>query len=374
MPSNENSVFLRKLTLTNFKNHTKRDFHLTKKFTAFVGQNGVGKTNLLDLIYFLSLTKSFFNLTDQQLIKWNEAFSRIEAEIEKNGELLELVVKIPLNKRKEMSINGAVCPKVSEYIGTLPLVIISPEDNDIIQGGSEERRKLFDNILAQVDSAYLEALMEYNKILEQRNSLLKIKAEKPATDISMLEFYNARLAQSGSYIFNKRKDIFLRFEAVFQQFYSIISEEKEQVKWYYASQLLTKDWNALFEQNLQKDLVLQRTSAGIHRDDYEFTIHDEKIKKFGSQGQQKSFTIALKLSLYSYLHEMKGLLPILLIDDLFDKLDTKRMKQLIRILQRDEFGQIFMSDTDILRLEKAFDGNREQIEIFTIDLESNDKV
>ncbi len=374
MPSNENSVFLRKLTLTNFKNHTKRDFHLTKKFTAFVGQNGVGKTNLLDLIYFLSLTKSFFNLTDQQLIKWNEAFSRIEAEIEKNGELLELVVKIPLNKRKEMSINGAVCPKVSEYIGTLPLVIISPEDNDIIQGGSEERRKLFDNILAQVDSAYLEALMEYNKILEQRNSLLKIKAEKPATDISMLEFYNARLAQSGSYIFNKRKDIFQRFEAVFQQFYSIISEEKEQVKWYYASQLLTKDWYTLFEQNLQKDLVLQRTSAGIHRDDYEFTIHDEKIKKFGSQGQQKSFTIALKLSLYSYLHEMKGILPILLIDDLFDKLDTKRMKQLIRILQGDEFGQIFMSDTDILRLEKAFDGNREQIEIFTIDLESNDKV
>jgi DNA replication and repair protein RecF len=374
MPSNENSVFLRKLTLTNFKNHTKRDFHLTKKFTAFVGQNGVGKTNLLDLIYFLSLTKSFFNLTDQQLIKWNEAFSRIEAEIEKNGELLELVVKIPLNKRKEMSINGAVCPKVSEYIGTLPLVIISPEDNDIIQGGSEERRKLFDNILAQVDSAYLEALMEYNKILEQRNSLLKIKAEKPATDISMLEFYNARLAQSGSYIFNKRKDIFQRFEAVFQQFYSIISEEKEQVKWYYASQLLTKDWTTLFEQNLQKDLVLQRTSAGIHRDDYEFTIHDEKIKKFGSQGQQKSFTIALKLSLYSYLHEMKGILPILLIDDLFDKLDTKRMKQLIRILQGDEFGQIFMSDTDILRLEKAFDGNREQIEIFTIDLESNDKV
>jgi DNA replication and repair protein RecF len=374
MPSNENSVFLRKLTLTNFKNHTKRDFHLTKKFTAFVGQNGVGKTNLLDLIYFLSLTKSFFNLTDQQLIKWNETFSRIEAEVEKNGELLELVVKIPLNKRKEMSINGAVCPKVSEYIGTLPLVIISPEDNDIIQGGSEERRKLFDNILAQVDSAYLEALMEYNKILEQRNSLLKIKAEKPATDISMLEFYNARLAQSGSYIFNKRKDIFQRFEAVFQQFYSIISEEKEQVKWYYASQLLTKDWTTLFEQNLQKDLVLQRTSAGIHRDDYEFTIHDEKIKKFGSQGQQKSFTIALKLSLYSYLHEMKGLLPILLIDDLFDKLDTKRMKQLIRILQGDEFGQIFMSDTDILRLEKAFDGNREQIEIFTIDLESNDKV
>jgi DNA replication and repair protein RecF len=190
----------------------------------------------------------------------------------------------------------------------------------------------------------------------------------------MLEFYNSRLAQSGSYIFGKRKDIFQRFEAVFQQFYSIISEEKEQVKWHYASQLLTKDWNTLFEQNLQKDLVLQRTSAGIHRDDFEFTIHDEKIKKFGSQGQQKSFTIALKLSLYRYLHEMKGILPILLIDDLFDKLDTKRMKQLIRILQRDEFGQIFMSDTDILRLEKAFDGNREQIEIFTIDLESNDTV
>ncbi|MBL7799712.1 MAG: DNA replication and repair protein RecF [Chitinophagales bacterium] len=374
MPANENSVFLRKLTLTNFKNHTKRDFRLSKKFTAFVGQNGVGKTNLLDLIYFLSLTKSFFNLTDQQLIKWNEAFSRIEAAIEKKGELLELVVKIPLNKRKEISVNGAVYQKAAEYIGTIPLVIISPEDSDIIQGGSEERRKLFDNILAQVDTAYLEALMDYNKILEQRNSLLKMKADKPATDISMLEFYNSRLAESGSYIFNKRKDIFLRFEAVFQQFYAIISEEKEDVKWHYASQLLSKDWNMLFEQNLQKDLVLQRTSAGIHRDDFEFTIHGEKIKKFGSQGQQKSFTIALKLSLYRYLHEMKGVLPILLIDDLFDKLDTKRMQQLIRILQGDEFGQVFMSDTDILRLEKAFDGNREQIEIFTIDLESNDTV
>jgi DNA replication and repair protein RecF len=281
--------------------------------------------------------------------------------------VLSLVVKIPLNKRKEIAVNGAVCSKISDYIGIIPLVIMSPEDTEIIQGGSEERRKLFDNILAQVDSAYLEALIAYNKVLEQRNSLLKMKADKASTDIGMLDFYNQRLAASGSYIYEKRKDLFLRFEAVFQQFYSMISEEKEQVKWHYVSQLSSTDWSSLFAQNLQKDLILQRTSGGIHRDDYEFTIHNEKIKKFGSQGQQKSFTIALKLSLYAYLSEMKSILPILLIDDLFDKLDAKRMTQLIRILQSNKFGQVFMSDTDVGRLQKAFELNCDDIEIVMID-------
>ena len=362
-----NMVFLRKIALTNFKNHGYREFHFSKKFGAFVGQNGVGKTNLLDLIYFLSLTKSYFNLTDQQLIKWNEAFSRIEAQLEQGSETLLLQVKIPQNKRKEISVNDVVCAKVADFIGTIPLVIMSPEDSEIIQGGSEDRRRLFDTILAQVDAGYLESLMQYNKMLEQRNSLLKMKAERPGTDLSILEFYNRNMAESGSYIYTKRCDLFHRFEAVFQNFYAQISDGKEQVNWHYVSQLSGMNWNDLFAQNLQKDLLLQRTSAGIHRDDFEFTIHGEKIKKFGSQGQQKSFTIALKLSLYQYLSEMKCLLPILLIDDLFDKLDTKRMQQLIRILQQGDFGQIFMSDTDPIRLAKAFEENMDDIEIFMID-------
>lgn len=355
-------MFLQKINLTNFKNHGNREFTFSQKFSAFVGANGSGKTNLLDLIYFLSMTKSYFNLTDQQLIKWDSDFLRIEAEFNSGN----LVVKLPQGKRKTITLNEINYTKASDHIGEIPVMIISPEDVNIIQGASEERRKLFDSVISQVDKQYLEALIQYSKTLEQRNSLLKLKAERPATDISVIAFYNQQLAHHGSYIFAKRKDVFERFEIIFQQYYNLICGEKEQVQWQYMSQLLNDDWETLFKQNLSKDFILQRTSAGIHKDDFEFSIHGEKIKKFGSQGQQKSFSIALKLSLYQYLYEMKGQAPILLIDDVFDKLDKNRMKQLVQILQTEKFGQVFITDTDEARLREVFGENDNEIAIYRI--------
>ncbi|HEY0262669.1 MAG TPA: DNA replication and repair protein RecF, partial [Chitinophagales bacterium] len=319
-------MFLQKINLTNFKNHAARTFAFSQQFSAFVGANGSGKTNMLDLIYFLSMTKSYFNLTDQQLIKWNADFLRIEAIFQNSEQQHNLIVKLPQGKRKNISLNEMDYVKASDHIGQIPVMIISPEDSNIIQGASEERRKLFDSVISQVDKQYLEALIQYTKVLEQRNSLLKLKAERPSTDISTIEFYNHQLAQHGSYIFAKRKDVFERFEKIFERYYDEICGKNETVKWQYVSQLLESDWQTLFQQHHQKDLILQRTNVGIHKDDFEFSIHGEKIKKFGSQGQQKSFSIALKLSLYQYLHEMKGQAPILLIDDVFDKLDKNRMK------------------------------------------------
>lgn len=359
-------MFLQKINLTNFKNHANREFTFSQKFSAFVGANGSGKTNLLDLIYFLSMTKSYFNLTDQQLIKWDSDFLRIEADFQNSTQSLSLTVKLPQGKRKTITLNEVNYSKASDHIGEIPVMIISPEDVNIIQGASEERRKLFDSVISQVDKQYLESLIQYTKVLEQRNSLLKLKAERPATDMSIIAFYNQQLAQHGSYIFAKRKDVFERFEIIFQQYYNLICGEKEQVKWQYISQLLHSDWETLFNQTLPKDLILQRTSAGIHKDDFEFSIHGEKIKKFGSQGQQKSFSIALKLSLYQYLYEMKGQAPILLIDDVFDKLDKNRMKQLIQILQTEKFGQIFITDTDEIRLKEVFGADNDTVAIYRI--------
>lgn len=360
------AVFLQKVSLVNFKNHENRQFGFSQKFSAFVGANGSGKTNMLDLIYFLSMTKSYFSLTDQQLIRWNTDFLRIEAEFNMGEKTQLLTVKIPQSKRKTIALNEVNYTRASDHIGQIPVMILSPEDAGIIQGTSEERRKLFDNVLSQVDKHYLDALIQYTKILEQRNSLLKLKTERPATDISSIEFYNHQLEVHGSYIFNKRKDVFERFETVFQEFYNLICNEKEQVRWRYISQLTDADWGALFHQNFQKDLFLQRTSCGIHRDDFEFSIHNERIKKFGSQGQQKSFSIALKLSLYQYLYEAKGHPPLLLIDDVFDKLDKNRMSRLVNILQSEKFGQIFMTDTDEERLKEVFGENAGNISIYRI--------
>lgn len=359
-------MFLRKIKLSNFKNHETGEYLFTKKIHAFVGGNGVGKTNLLDLIYFLGLTKSFFNLTDQQLINKGKDYTRLEASFNNDEINYEIEVKIPLAKRKELFLNGVKYDKISDHIGLIPTIVISPEDVELIHGSSEVRRKLIDAVLSQIDKNYLIALIQYNKVLDQRNALLKSKAPNETIDAATLFFYNQLLEQHGAFIFAKRSLLIDHFAQFFNTYYATLSDQAENVSWQYISQLQTTDWPTLFSHKLHKDRLLQRTTGGIHRDDFEFWIGDEKIKKFGSQGQQKSFLISMKLSLYQFIALNNKQLPILLLDDIFDKLDKKRVKNLIEILVNDEFGQVFISDTDKLRIQEAFSKHIDKLQIISI--------
>lgn len=359
-------MFLRKIKLSNFKNHETGEYLFTKKIHAFVGGNGVGKTNLLDLIYFLGLTKSFFNLTDQQLINKGKDYTRLEASLMNNEIDYDLLVKIPLGKKKEIFLNEVKYEKLSDHIGLIPTIVISPEDVELIHGSSDVRRKLIDAVLSQIDKHYLKALILYNKVLDQRNALLKSKAPTETIDISMLSFYNQQLALHGQYIFEKRSLLIAHFADFFNTYYANLSDKAEKVSWQYVSQLQSTNWQTLFSLRMNKDRLLQRTTGGIHRDDFEFWIGDEKIKKFGSQGQQKSFLIAMKLSLYQFIALNNKQLPILLLDDIFDKLDKKRVKNLIEILVQDEFGQVFISDTDELRIHEAFSKHIDKLQIISI--------
>jgi DNA replication and repair protein RecF len=229
------------------------------------------------------------------------------------------------------------------------------------------RRKLIDTFLSQYDRTYLDALMSYYKVLEQRNSLLKQIAERPDTDKSSLDFYDLKLEEFGAYIYKQRKQLFEALQPVFSKYYTKISDNAEQVSWRYDSQLNSTAWKELFRQRREKDLIVQRTTGGIHRDDLEFQINDDKIRKFGSQGQQKSFLIALKLALYEIVANQSSSKPILLIDDIFDKLDGYRMNRLIEVLQDDVFGQIFITDTDISRINVSFDVFHAYVQVFMLD-------
>lgn len=339
----------------------------TRKFNAFVGQNGVGKTNLLDLIYFLCLTKSFNNLTDQQLILKDEPYLRVEGLFEQEEESYHILVKLAAQKRKEFLVNEIAYSKISDHIGKIALIIISPEDAELIHGASEVRRKLMDSVLSQFDHEYLVALIQYNKVLEQRNSLLKQRADNGAIDISTLDYYDHLLSKHGSYIYAQRAKLFTALKPIFLKYYEQLSEGAEIVKWEYVSQLNSTPWKELFASRRQKDFLSLRTTGGIHRDDLDFYIREEKIKKFGSQGQQKSFLFALKLALYEYVALQKKMKPILLIDDIFDKLDKQRTLSLFKILMDKRFGQVFITDTDSSRIAESFVENESYLEIFQIE-------
>jgi DNA replication and repair protein RecF len=361
-----NIVFLRKLKLANFKNHPNGDYLFTKKFNAFVGQNGVGKTNLLDLIYFLCLTKSFHNLTDQQLILKDEPFLRVEGMFEDDIDQLHILVKLGAQKKKEFLVNEVAYSKIADHIGKIPLILISPEDSELIHGAAEVRRKLMDSVLSQFDHEYLMALLQYNKVLEQRNSLLKQKSDNPGTDISALDFYDQALSKFGAYIHQKRASLFYALKPIFLEYYSQLSNGAELVQWEYVSQLNHTKWDNLFRERRNKDFAALRTTGGIHRDDLDFFIREEKIKKFGSQGQQKSFLLALKLALYEYIAKEKRLKPILLIDDIFDKLDMQRTSSLFQILLSDNFGQVFITDTEVSRISESLSENESYLDIFRL--------
>lgn len=344
---------LQRLSLINFKNFDSQSFEFDAKINCFVGQNGIGKTNALDAIYLLSFGKSYFNPIASQNIKHDESFFVIDGEFLRDEKEERIICSLKKGQKKIIKRNGKIYDKLSEHIGFIPLVIISPADRDLIIEGSETRRKFIDSVISQSNKAYLQNLINYNKVLAQRNSLLKYFALNNTFNADTLEVYNDQLHDYGHKIHQARKEFLNIFIPIFKERYTSISAGKEQINLSYQSQLLEKDLNTLFKENLNKDKALQYTSVGIHKDDLSFEIGDFPIKKFGSQGQQKSFLIALKLAQFDFIKAQAGHTPILLLDDIFDKLDENRVSQIIALVNQDEFGQIFISDTHAERTENV---------------------
>lgn len=359
-------MFVKNLKIINFKNHTEKSFDFSSEINCFVGNNGAGKTNILDALYYISMGKSFLGNSDIQNIKEDENFFAIEAEIE--SEEKNDIIKILLQKESKKIIkkNEKTYERIADHIGFLPSVMISPYDANLISDGGESRRKFLDAMISQTDSEYLFNLIQYQKTLQQRNALLKYFQKNRTFDLDSLEIYNEPITKFGTKIFIKRKNFVEAILPTIQHFYTIISKGNEKVTVIYESDLNEENFENLLPKNLEKDRQLTYTSKGIHKDDLRFEMNGNLIKKFGSQGQQKSFLIALKLAQIQRIKDITNKNPILLLDDIFDKLDDNRVSQLIELVNEQNFGQIFITDTHKERTESVVKRINEESRIFEI--------
>ena len=357
---------LKSLSVVNYKNITSKHLEFDPKINCFVGKNGVGKTNVLDAIYHLSFGKSYFNPITSQNINHGAEFFMIEGLYNKLDRDEKVVVSAKKGQKKIIKRNGKNYEKISEHIGFLPLVIISPADNNLIIEGSATRRKFMDGVLSQTNPEYLQLLIKYNKTLAQRNALLKYFALNHTFDHENLSIYDTQLNNFGSKIYAIRREFIEKFAPIFKKRYGHIANHSETVDLVYQSKIHQQSISQLLNETLAKDRVLQYTSAGIHKDDLEFSISDYAIKKFGSQGQQKSFLIALKLAQFDFILMQNESAPIVLLDDIFDKLDESRVEQLIKLVDDASFGQIFVSDTHTERTEKVVKKISKSYKIFEL--------
>lgn len=359
-------MIIQKLHLINFKNHLEKDFDFSPQINCFVGNNGAGKTNILDALHYLSVAKSFLGNTDPNNIKSGEDFFVIDGEIS-DGEK-ENIIKIqqPKDSKKIIKKNDKSYDRIADHIGFLPSVIISPYDSNLISDSGESRRKFLDTMISQTDSEYLFNLIQYQKTVQQRNALLKSFAKNRYFDLDNLEIYNEPLIKFGTKIFEKRREFTDSILPLIQSYYETISNGNEKVTVNYQSDLQLNTFENLLRENTEKDRMLTYTSKGIHKDDLLFEMSGNSIKKMGSQGQQKSFLIALKLSQMNRIKELTGKTPILLLDDIFDKLDDTRVSQLIELVNQEHFGQIFITDTNKERTENVVKRINEESTIFEI--------
>ena len=359
-------MILKSLNLLNYKNFDAFTVEFDAKINCFVGANGVGKTNILDAIYHLSFGKSYFNPIASQNIRHEQDFFVVDGLYEKGNREEKVIVSLKRGQKKSIKRNGKAYERFSEHIGFLPLVIISPADRDLIIEGSDTRRKFMDGVISQSDKGYLEALLNYSKVLAQRNALLKYFALNNNFNKDSLEVYNEQLSVYGSEIHDKRKLFLKAFIPILKNRYKAISNNNEGVDLLYNSQLNDSSLMELFSNAITKDRMLQYTTVGTHKDDLEFLIKDYPIKKFGSQGQQKSFLIALKLAQFDFIKAQSGETPLLLLDDIFDKLDEQRVAQIIKLVNDEHFGQLFISDTHAERSEKAIKSVHQSYQIFQL--------
>lgn len=360
-------MWLEKIEILNFKNYETAKLEFSQQINSFVGSNGSGKTNLLDAIYYLSLTKSAFSVDEQQNIRHEAPFFMIKGSFIIHDESYQIHCSLQQGQKKVIKNSKKVYEKISDHIGLFPVVLIAPNDTDIIRDGSDTRRKFFDGIISQVDTSYLDHLLKYNQFLKQRNSLLKQFTEREYFDKDLLDTYSEPLIETGQIIYEARRAFLQSFQPYFDLHYLNLADQKEEVNIQYISALEQPNFAKAFQENIRKDRALQRTTMGIHRDDFLFEINTHPLKKFGSQGQQKSYVIALKLAQFDIIKTEKQIKPILLLDDIFDKLDDKRIQKLTEMVAQHSFGQLFVTDARPERTLSVFDQVDAEKQIFYIE-------
>ncbi|HBE39916.1 MAG TPA: DNA replication and repair protein RecF [Bacteroidales bacterium] len=359
-------MYLKNLTLTNFKNYEQTELEFSPRINCFVGNNGVGKTNILDAVHYLSLTKSFFNVIDSISIRHVEDYFIINGTFVKEGEEDQIYCAFQKQKQKVMKKNGREYQRLSSHIGKYPVVMISPADSALITEGSEERRRFMNKIISQYDNEYLDSVLKYNKALQQRNRLLREFGASGKYDNDSLLIWDSQLVKYGLYIHRARANLVNELIPVIQEYYSMISSEKESVKLSYRSHLSDGDFAEALINSVSKDRFLEYTTVGIHKDDLILEMDGYTVKSLGSQGQQKSYLVALKLAKFEYIRRKSGIPPILLLDDIFDKFDAERVEQIIKLVGNSRFGQIFITDTHRSRLNEILASHDTDYKLFII--------
>lgn len=358
-------MILKKLTILNYRNIATAELTFSPKINCFVGHNGEGKTNVLDAIHFLSLTKSTANSIDSMNIRHGEELMMVQGIYDLNGTEEEISIGLKLHQKKHVKRNKKEYKRMAEHIGLLPLIIASPNDSVIISGGSEERRRLMDIVISQYDPEYLTALSAYNKALQQRNALLKAE-EEPQPEI--LSLFEEMMAENGERIYQKRNAFIEEFTPVFQHFYQLISNGNEEIGLCYTSHCQRGALLQVIQRDRAKDRIMGYSLHGIHKDELEMTLNGYSIKREGSQGQNKTYMLALKLAQFDFLKRTGSkTTPLLLLDDIFDKLDAQRVEQIVDIVSSDAFGQIFITDTNREHLDKILKRSQGNYKIFHVE-------
>jgi DNA replication and repair protein RecF len=355
-------MYLKRLSLINFKNIAQEDITFVPGITCFVGDNGAGKTNILDAIYYLSMCKSAFAMSDTQSIRHGEEFFCAEGAYERSdGRGEQISCTFARHGGKTIKRNGKEYDRISDHVGLIPIVIISPADATLVIDAADERRRYLNACISQFDRGYLTSVMRYNTILAERNKYLK-----NGCDEDMLLIYDRQLAEHGQRIYKKRMDFINRLQPLVETFYAHLADGREHISLNYRSELHSQPLMELFQQSRQRDVVNQFTTTGIHRDDLQLFIDGHPLRKYGSQGQQKSFLIALKLAQCHILTEEKGEFPILLLDDLFDKLDLERVGRLMTLVSGKQFGQTIITDCNKVRLEQVLGCKEVAYRLYTV--------
>lgn len=359
-------MYLRSLSLIDFKNRPEAHLEFSEGANCFVGNNGSGKTNMLDAIYYLSLCKSYFNPIDTQNIHHGKDFFVIQGNIENDEGENHLYCGLKKGQRKIFRRNKKEYDKLSDHIGLFPVVIISPTDSNLIWEGSEERRKFIDSIISQFNKTYLENLIAYNKLVSHRNVLLKLFFKTRKFDKDSLDVWTDQMIPLAEYIFEERRKFIADFIPYFSKYYKFISNNHEEVSIEYLTDLSQGNFSERMTENLDRDRQAQFTTAGVHKDDLIFKLDNYPVKRFASQGQQKSFLIALKLAQFDFVCKIKKLKPIILLDDILDKLDDLRITRLMELISNENFGQIFITDTSATHIASVFEKINVPLRIFNV--------
>lgn len=357
-------MYLSRILISNFKNIRSADLAFSKKINCICGNNGEGKTNLLDAIYYLSMTKSYFHASDAFTFTFGESSAALNGTyVREDGTEDKISLRVVSPNDKTVKRNGKAYTRLSEHIGVIPIVMVSPSDTGLIREGGDERRKFMNSLLSQVDKEYLKRIQQYNQLLAQRNKLLKM----PPVCMELLDTLNEQMDAHADYIYYKRKILCEELSSLAREYYGALSGSKEEISLRYVSDLDQVPLTELFARAIERDLFLKYTTVGIQKDDVEFSMNGYPIKKCGSQGQQKSFLIALKLAQFRLMKQMHGVTPVLLLDDVFDKLDMQRVEYLLELVAGDAFGQIFISDSNKVRMGRILDAVLNDHKSFTVE-------